>query len=100
MKREREHTNICVIESKWFDEANTSVRGVYELLADLHVGTPHAYNYEMSNSRAGFVEALQRQLRCDDSNYISIATHGTKRGLKLFNEDHCCPVKPHGSKKS
>jgi hypothetical protein len=86
-RNQRKKTNICVIESKWWGETNTSVRGMFDLLADLHTGTPHGYEYEMSNSRAGFVEALERQLKSDDSNYIAIAAHGTRQGLKLFNED-------------
>jgi len=44
-RNQRKKTNICVIESKWWAETNTSVRGMFDLLADLHTGTPHGYEY-------------------------------------------------------
>jgi hypothetical protein len=88
---ERKHTNICVIESRWWNAKNTSVRAIFELLADLHTGSPHGYEYEMANSKGGFLESFKRQVnkkqytaRC---HYLTISTHGSDKGLEMFNGD-------------
>ena len=87
MKSKRKHTNICVIESRWWREKNTSVKVIFDVLADMHTGSPHGYDYEVANNRAGFEETLKRQLKNDDSSYIAIATHGSRQGLELFNDE-------------
>lgn len=83
----RSHTNICVIESRWWEAKNTSVRGIFDLLSDIHTHSHNGYEYEMANSRAGFQEVVERQLTNPKCNYLTIATHGSHKGLKLFNEE-------------
>ncbi|MGP0059791.1 MAG: hypothetical protein ACLPID_10945 [Beijerinckiaceae bacterium] len=81
------HSNLCVIESRWWQSRNTSVRGMFELLSDLHTGSHHGYEYEMVNSRTGFQESVGRLLQYERCNYLYIATHGEESGLAMFNDD-------------
>ena len=87
MAKQREHTNVCVVESRWWRAKNTSVRNVFELLSDLHTGSSNGYEYEMANSRVGFKEVVERQLANPNVNYMTLATHGSGQGLTLFNDD-------------
>lgn len=50
------HTNVAVLESTWFQHKNTSVRGLFELIADINCDNPHSYNYEMANSEVALKE--------------------------------------------
>ncbi len=80
--------NIAVLESRWWEGKNTSVRGMFDLLSDLYCDNHHAYHYEMCNSGAALKEALSRYVNKDeDTHYISIASHGSETGLSLYNKD-------------
>jgi hypothetical protein len=83
----RKDTKICVIESRWWDKKNTSVRGVFDLISDIHTGNHHGYKYEMANSKAAFYEIIPRICKDNDTNYISIAMHGCKQYLEFANGD-------------
>ncbi len=83
----RKHTNICVIESRWEQNKNTSVRSVFELISDLHCGTHHAFEYEMANNKNGFIETIKRQLDNKLINYIIIETHGNNGNITLHNKE-------------
>lgn len=82
-----DHTGIAVIESKWFEGSNVSVRGLFDLVADLATDTPHAYHYEMSCSEAALKEAIPRVAKYKDCRYLCLAMHGNERGLQLMNEE-------------
>lgn len=82
-----EHTGIAVIESKWFEDSNVSVRGLFELVADLATGTPHAYHYEMASSEVALKEAIPRVAKDNACRYLCLAMHGNERGLQLINDD-------------
>jgi len=76
-----EHTGIAVIESKWFPKSNVSVRGLFELVADLAIGSPHAYHYEMASSEAALKEAIPRIAKYQSCRYLCLAMHGSEKGL-------------------
>ncbi len=76
---------IAVIESKWGDADNKSIRGIYDLLSDIHFGDHHGYHYETINSKAAFDDGF---IRCGLQHYyISINSHGSDDGLCLHNDD-------------
>lgn len=70
--------DLAVIESRWWPpgiaETNTSVRGLFDLLADIHEDDPSAYHYEMFNNRASLEEIVHRTAKRKRNLYI--AAHG------------------------
>lgn len=80
-------TRIAVIESKWFTKQNVSVRGLFDLISDLHYDTPHNYHYEMAMSAAAMKEALPRIGALKGCSYLYIASHGDVDGVHLYNGD-------------
>lgn len=80
-------TNIAVIESRWWDDSNTSVRGTFDLISDILYDSPHYYYYEMANSEVAMKEALYRVATRRSCKYLCLATHGYEDGLQMHNGD-------------
>lgn len=80
-------TNIAVIESRWWNNSNTSVRGLFDLISDMNFDSPHAYHYEMANSEAAMKETLYRVATRRNCKYLCLATHGSDDGLEMHNDD-------------
>lgn len=80
-------SGLAVLESRWWKNSNTSVRGVFDLIIDLNFDSHHDYDYEMVNSKAAFTESFQRYALDKKTNFISIASHGCREGIQLYNND-------------
>jgi len=81
------HTNVAVLESTWFQHKNTSVRGLFELIADINCDNPHSYNYEMANSEVALKEVIPRIASYRKCKYLYFAMHGNENGLQLLNKE-------------
>jgi len=81
------HTKIAVVESTWWQGRNTSVRGLFDLVADIHCENPHSYHYEMANSEAALKEIIPRLGRYKKCKYLYLAMHGDENGLHLLNDE-------------
>ena len=64
--------DLAVIESRWWTDRNSSVRGLFDLLADIRKDNPSAYHYEMFNNSASLKEIV---LRTAGKRYLYIAAH-------------------------
>ena len=82
-----EHTGIAVIESRWWDDKNISVRGLFDLVSDISCGTPHGYHYEMVGSEYAVKEAIPRIAANRKCKVLCLATHANDDGLELHNRD-------------
>lgn len=80
-------TGIAVIESRWWQDRNTSVRGLFDLVADIACGNPHRYHYEMAGSKAAMKEAIPRIASYHHCKYLCIASHGDAGGIALHNDE-------------
>lgn len=67
---------VAVIEGKWFAGSNTSVRGMFDLLSDIHFNSPHKYHYEMFNDARAFKEIFSRLAELNGIHNIYVAGHG------------------------
>lgn len=81
-------TKIAVIESRWHNpsndiERNTTVRPLFEFLANIHCGTHHAFEYEMVGKQPALDEALSRLARSRRVAVAYLAMHGNENGLHL-----------------
>ncbi len=86
-------SNIAVIEGKWFKDKNISVRSLFDLISDLHFGSPHQYHYEMFNNSDALKEIVLRLASTNNIHNIYFAAHGSKEGILGSNEDVISTVK-------
>ncbi len=83
-------TKIAVIESRWHNpqndiQRNTTVRPLFEFLANIHFGTHHAFEYEMVGTQPALDEALARLSRSRRVMVAYLAMHGNANGLHLHS---------------
>ena len=71
--------SLAVIESRWWDEGNDSVRGFFDTLGALHELEPNEYYYEMFNNGASLREIATRLALRVQAIYI--AAHGDENGI-------------------
>lgn len=72
---------VGVLECRWFKKANSSVRPLFDTLADLHTRNPNAYHYEMFANAASFREVVLRVGGTKGITNLYIATHGNQVAL-------------------
>ena len=75
--------DLAVIESRWWDTSNDSVRGMFDMLAGLHCDNPFAYHYEMFNNADALKEIVDRVADRTDIHNIYLAAHGTQDGRAI-----------------
>ncbi|NEI66530.1 hypothetical protein [Rhizobium leguminosarum] len=80
-------TGIAVIESTWWKKKNTSVRGFFEIIADIVVKNPHGYHYEMANNVEGLKKAIETLSSTKDVRYLYLAMHGNADGIVVHNRE-------------
>ncbi|MDQ3558320.1 MAG: hypothetical protein M3453_03885, partial [Pseudomonadota bacterium] len=56
----RDHTGIAVVESRWWDIGNDSVRPLFEAFASIHCDNSHSFTYDMFNGKESFGRILAR----------------------------------------
>lgn len=70
------HTGLAVVESRWWDSGNDSVRPLFETLSGIVEDNPHSVRYDMfaeERSLAAIIEDI-----CGDGAYHSlyVGSHG------------------------
>ena len=78
MEEEGKRLDLAVIESRWYDTSNDSVRGLFDLLAGMLKDNPFAYHYEMFNTAESLREIIRRVSKQKDIHNVYIAAHGTE----------------------
>jgi hypothetical protein len=73
--------DLAVIESRWWADGNSSVKGLFDVLADILVDNPSAYHYEMFNNAESLREVLFRLSVKRNVANIYIAAHGDEGGI-------------------
>lgn len=77
-----ERLDLAVIESRWWDTSNDSVRGLFDTLAGIHVDNPFGYHYEMFSNAASLQEVIPRVASQKDIHNLYIGAHGNEKHLK------------------
>ncbi|MDR7024373.1 hypothetical protein [Pseudomonas peli] len=72
---------FSVIESRWWDEGNHSVRPLFEALAGIHYGNPAAFYYDMFSEKKSLEAALQMRCQDDQTEVVYLATHGDESNI-------------------
>ena len=73
--------DLAVIESRWSENRNDSVRGVFDMLAGILVGNPFGYHYEMFNTPESIKEMIPRIARTADIHHLYVAAHGDEQAI-------------------
>lgn len=72
-------TKLAVVESRWWENGNDSVRGFFDTLASIHELGDKDYHYEMFNNRNSLREIVPRIARRVNALYI--AAHGDENTI-------------------
>lgn len=73
--------DLAVIESRWWNKSNDSVRGLFDVLAGIHVDNPFGYHYEMFNTGDSLKELIPRIVRQRHIRHLYIAAHGDNTSI-------------------
>ena len=74
-------TKIAVLESQWWKNDHTSIRGLFDLISYLTVGRPDGYHYETINSKVAAKDAIMRVGGMSGVGTLYIASHGNTGDL-------------------
>ena len=83
MEEMEDTLDLAVIESRWWDTSNDSVRGMFDMLAGMRCDNPFRYHYEMFNNADALKEIVNRVAKRTDIHNIYIAAHGTLDGKSI-----------------
>jgi hypothetical protein len=75
-------SRIAVLETKWYEHSNVSIRDMFDLLSNLTYEHPNAYRYEMFGGKAEFKNAFDRLAEKNGIHYLYIAAHGADDGIQ------------------
>ena len=73
--------DLAVIESRWWNRSNNSVRGLFDVLAGIHKENPFGYHYEMFNTAQSLKEMIPRITRQRHIRHLYIGAHGDTQSL-------------------
>ena len=79
-----ERLDLAVLESRWSETSNDSIRGLFDMLAGMRKDNPFAYHYEMFNSADSLREIIPRVSKMRDVHNIYIGAHGADDGSALL----------------
>ena len=73
--------DLAVLESRWWQDSNDSVRPIFDLLAGILAGNPYSYHYEMFNNGDSIKEIIRRLAGQRDIHHLYIAAHGDAKSI-------------------
>jgi hypothetical protein len=71
------HTGLAVIESRWWDTGNDSVRPLFETLAGIIESNPHAVRYDMFAEERSLANTITDISKQREIHSIYIGAHGS-----------------------
>lgn len=74
-------SKLAVIEGKWSNRTNISVKGLFDILSDINFKTPHAYVYEMFCNSASLSNIVSRMGKNSSIRYLYIGAHGSDNAI-------------------
>jgi hypothetical protein len=75
------HTGLAVVEARWWKEGNDSVRPLFETVAGITEGNPHAVRYDMFADE-GSLARIIGQIATDPTYHsIYIGAHGDENSI-------------------
>lgn len=75
-------TGLAVMEARWWDDGNHSVRGLFESVCGLATGNPFSFRYDMFCDRSSLATSLGHVGADQTFNSVYLAAHGDEAGLQ------------------
>lgn len=72
---------FAVIESRWWDSGNHSVRPVFEAVSAIHFGNPSAFFYDMFSEKTSLAATLQARATDKRTEVVYLASHGDENHI-------------------
>jgi hypothetical protein len=76
-----ENLQLAVLESRWWDGGNDSVKGMFDALSSIFCNNPGRYHYEMFSTAESIKEMISRIEGDGSSRILYIASHGNKQSI-------------------
>ena len=73
--------DLAVIESRWWQKGNHSVKETFDTLAGVYSDNPFDYHYEMFNNGESLKEVIPRVAQQQSVHYVYIAAHGDEKQI-------------------
>jgi len=73
--------HLVILEGRWYDESNVSLKGVFDLLSDLLYDTPHGYYLEQFCDSRALGAIAHRVGRWPDTRILYVGAHGNEDGI-------------------
>jgi hypothetical protein len=70
------HTGLAVVESRWWESGNDSVRPLFETLAGIVENNPHSVRYDMFSEEASLSNVIEDIVADKSYHSIYIGAHG------------------------
>ena len=74
--------HLVVLEGRWYDQYNVSLRGTFDLLSDLLYDTPHGYYHESFCDRHSLAGIIERVGAWPETRVLYVGAHGTESALQ------------------
>ena len=74
-------TGLAVLESRWWESGNDSVRPLFETLAGIVEGNPHSVRYDMFVEEASLTRLIADVVGAGDFHSIYIGAHGSENSV-------------------
>ena len=77
---------ISIIETRWWDKGNHSIRPLFEAVAGIHFNNPSAFYYDMFSNRSSLKSILSTRCNDEVTKVIYLATHGNDNEIGQSSE--------------
>ncbi|MEQ1502520.1 MAG: hypothetical protein ABMB14_09820 [Myxococcota bacterium] len=72
---------LVVLEGRWFDGYNLSMKGLFDWWSDVYFNTPHGYYHEQFCDVRALGAIARRVGAWEHTRVLYVGAHGTERGL-------------------
>lgn len=72
---------IAIVEARWWNAGNHSVRDLFEAVAALHYGNPYGFPYDMFADRGSLEAILGMRATDGNTEVVYLASHGDENRL-------------------
>jgi hypothetical protein len=80
-------TGLAVLEARWWEDGNDSVRPLFETLSGIVENNPHGFRYDMFADKSSLTTILE-DIACDPIYHaIYIASHGDDNSIRGIGDN-------------
>lgn len=77
------HAPVSIIETRWWQQGNHSVKPIFEAVAALNFNNPSAFLYDMFSDRSSLKTIITQRCADKTTTVIYLATHGNAEATAI-----------------